>query len=254
MAHGLEHGLRSRLTWLRRNWSRLHRGDQEPLPTDQTALHAWQAYHDGDFEKAVRLGLTNGTSGANAANRAACIHARYLEHSERHRHQAYLDVSQRCESLQKTASKDANVWYLHALALGRYSQSISVTEALAQGMGNRIRNSLERALALQPLHADAHIASGAFHAEILHKVGALVGRLKWGVSRAQATEHFETALRLNPDSAIARIEYANALVLLDGHKSMAQAQRLYHEATQCAPMDAMERLDVALAHREAAAF
>ena len=34
---------------LRKHWARLHRGDAEPFPKDKAALHAWQAYHAGDF-------------------------------------------------------------------------------------------------------------------------------------------------------------------------------------------------------------
>jgi hypothetical protein len=40
----------------------------------------------------------------------------------------------------------------------------------------------------------------------------------------------ETALKLNPDSAITRIEYANALVMMFGKAKMKDAERLYQEA------------------------
>jgi hypothetical protein len=55
---------------------------------------------------------------------------------------------------------------------------------------------------------------------------------------------------MNPDSAIARIEYANALVMLDGKKKMADAIGLYEEAAGCDARDAMERLDVEAAKEE----
>ena len=40
-------------------------------------------------------------------------------------------------------SKDANAHYLYALALGRYGQGISVAAALKQGLGGKIKASLE---------------------------------------------------------------------------------------------------------------
>jgi len=62
--------------------------------------------------------------------------------------------------------------------------------------------------------------------------------------------HFDKALKLNPDSAIARIEYANAMIMLQGKAKMKDAEKLYLDAAKCKPMDAMERLDVELAKTE----
>jgi hypothetical protein len=61
---------------------------------------------------------------------------------------------------------------------------------------------------------------------------------------------FKTALKLNPTSAIAMVEYANGLVMLEGDKKMKDAEKLYADAAACAPMDAMERLDVEMAKAE----
>ncbi|MDO9194683.1 MAG: hypothetical protein Q7U12_17425, partial [Undibacterium sp.] len=52
------------------------------------------------------------------------------------------------------------------------------------------------------------------------------------------------ALALNPDSAIARIEYANGLIMFEGKKKMEDAIALYQEAAAFEAKDAMERLDV----------
>ena len=73
-----------------------------------------------------------------------------------------------------------------AYALGRYSPGISVAKALAQGLGSKVKHALETTLKLQPKHADAHIALGAFHAEVIDKVGKLLGRTQGADDRAQA--------------------------------------------------------------------
>ena len=78
----------------------------------------------------------------------------------------------------------------------------------------------------------------------------MIGGMTYGVKRESSLTHFRKALELNPDSAIARIEYANALVMLEGKKAMKQAEQLYAEAAACEPQDAMERLDVELAREE----
>ena len=83
--------------------------------------------------------------------------------------------------------------------------------------------------------------------EIIAKVGSLVGGLTYGASKEKSLEHFRAALKLNPDSAIARIEYANGIVMLGGKSKIEEATKLYAEAAACIPMDTTERLDIELA-------
>ena len=54
-----------------------------------------------------------------------------------------------------------------------------------------------------------------------------------------------------PDSAIARIEQANGLVMLFGKLKLAEAEKLYEEAARCKPADAMQKLDAEQAREEA---
>ena len=235
---------------LEKHWARLHRGDCEPFPDDDAAQDAWRAYHAGDFAKAVEIGLAAGPSGINAANKAAMIYANYLEDDEAAKLQLFEDIAERCVALQTAVPKNANAWYIHAYALGRYSQGISVAKALAQGLGGKIKSSLDHALKIDPKHADAHIALGTWHAEIIDKVGSMVGGLTYGAKKDASEKHFHTALDLNPDSAIARTEYANGLVMLFGRSRLKDAERLYEEAVACTPADAMEKLDIEAAKAE----
>jgi hypothetical protein len=43
------------------------------------------------------------------------------------------------------------------------------------------------AIKLEPQRADAHIALGVYHAEILDKVGAVLAGLTYGVKKEEAT-------------------------------------------------------------------
>ena len=169
---------------LEKHWPRLHQGDCEPFPdaayvkklfetypelktkvpaaeVAEVLQEAWRAYHRGDFQKAVELGLALGRLGSNVANKAANIYATYLEEDKERKLALFLDSVHRGEALQQSAPGLANAWYFHAQALGRYSQGISVSKALAEGHGGKIKDSLEKALQIEPKHADAHIALGA---------------------------------------------------------------------------------------------
>ena len=235
---------------LKKSWDRLHRGDREPFPKDEGAQEAWRRYHAGDFEGAVEAGLALGGSGLNAANKAACVYGTYLEKSDSKKLKIFEDVAARCEAAIKADPKNPNHYYLLAFALGRYSQGISITKALSQGLGGKIKDALATTIKLEPKLADAHIASGTSHAEIIDKVGAMMGGLTYGAKKETGVEHFEAALKLNPDTAIGRVEYANALVMMFGKAKMTQAEQLHDAAAKCKPMDAMERLDVDAAKAE----
>jgi tetratricopeptide (TPR) repeat protein len=234
---------------LKKQWARLHLGDAEPLPKDAAVLEAWSLFHAGEFKKAVDAGLKTGEGGVTVANKAQAIYANYLEKSEKTKLDLFLEVAQRAEAQAAADPKNANAHYLMAYALGRYSQGISVAKALAQGLGSKVKGALETAIKLQPKHADAHIALGAFHAEVIDKVGKLLGKTQ-GADAATGLKMFQTALKLNPSSAIAKVEYANGLVMLEGDKRMKEAEQLYAEAAECEPLDAMERLDVEMAKAE----
>ena len=237
---------------LKKNWARLHAGDAEPWATaakDENVLAAWALFHAGEFQKAAEAGLKAGASGITVANKAQAIYANYLEKNEKTKLALFLEVSQRAEAQVAAEPKNANAHYFMAYALGRYSQGISITKALAQGLGGKVKGALETAIQLQPRHADAHIALGAFHAEVIDKVGSLLGRTQ-GASKDAGLNMFKTALKLNPASAIAMVEYANGMVMLEGDKKMKEATKLYEEAAACQAMDAMERLDVEMAKAE----
>lgn len=235
---------------LKKQWARLHAGDTEPLPKDAAVLQAWVYFHNGDFQKASETGLAAGGAGITAANKATAIYATYLEKKEKTRLDLFLQVAEQAEAQAAADPKNANAWYWHAYALGRYSQGISVAKALAQGLGGKIKESLEKAIALSPKHADARIALGAFHAEVIDKVGSLIGGMTYGAKKDTGLKLFQEALKLNPGSAIAMIEYANALVMLEGDKKMKEATALYEQAAASTPLDAMEHLDVDMAQAE----
>ncbi len=259
---------------LEERWAALHKGDREPFPSaarvaalakknpafgEWAAGHggakdiaegvqeAWRRFHAGDFTGAIAAGGKLGALGAAAANKAAGIYSLQAAGEEpTHLLQAAIA---RGEAAVQSLPDEANAHYMLALTLGRYSQRISILQALANGMATRVRTHLEAALKLEPKHADAHIALGLYHAEIVAKMGSLLAGITYQASGDAALEHFRRALKLVPGSPIAKIEYANGLLLLDAKRHREQADELYTAAAACEPADAMEQLDVERAQR-----
>ena len=235
---------------LKKAWARLHAGDREPYPANAQLQAAWRAFHRGDFSDAIAQGAKLGPPGANAASKAAAVAATYLEEDDRRAIRLLEEAAGRAEDTTAKMPDNANAWYMLAFVLGRYAQRVSIVKALAEGIGGKVHDALERCIELEPKHADAQIALGLYHAEIIDKVGAFAGRLTYGADAAKSVKHFEQAIKLNPGSAIAHMEYANGLLMLHGDKQKAKAVELYRKAAACKAADAMERLDVEQAKAE----
>ena len=249
-------------------WDELHRGDREPYPSTEriaallkrapklakdaakaaTELQeAWRAYHRGDFQKACEIGESLGALGATVANKAEGIHAVYLVEDEAEKLECFERCAKRAEAAIVELPDEVNAHYFRAFAWGRYSQGISITKALAQGLAGKVRESLDRTLALDDAHAEAHTALGLYHAEIVNKVGGMLAGLTYGAKAATGMAHLEKAIKLTPKAPIAHIEFGNGLLLLNGDKKMDDAAGAYERASKIKPIDAMQALDIAFA-------
>jgi len=211
---------------------------------------AWRSYHTGDFQQAIKLSEQCGVLAHAPANKAAGVYATYLEDDVSVQQACYLAAIERAEKAIEVLPDDPNSHYFHAFNLGRYSQSISIVKALSQGIGGKIQTSLENTLYLQPEHADANIALGAYYAEVINKVGKMLGKLTYGATPAKALKHFERAIELSPDAPIAHIEYGNGLYLLFEEDRLDEVTDLYVKATEMQPVDAMAKLDIEAALAE----
>jgi tetratricopeptide (TPR) repeat protein len=249
---------------LAKAWKALHAGDLEPFPDEKhvakllksnpklgkdaakiaTQLQdAWRAFHRGDFQEAHDSGVALKALGASVAVKAGGIHAAYLLKTDKNKLARYAALADLAEEAIAALPGEANSHYRRAFALGRYSQSLSIAQALAQGIAGKVKSSLDAALALAPKHAEAHTALGLYHAEIVGKVGGMLARFTYGASATEAEKHLKEALKLTPDSPIARIEYGNAQLLLLGSKGEDAAAAAFAKAAELKPRDAMERLD-----------
>ena len=255
---------------LKKAWPALHAGDQEPYPDEKRAKaliaaagkaakgmaandlaqrlqDAWRAFHRGDFQTAYQAGEALGPLGASVAVKALGIHATYLVDDEAEQLKRFEQAAKLAEAAVKALPDEANSHYRHAFALGRYSQGLSIAKALKQGIAGKVRDSLGKALELAPKHAEAHTALALYHAEIIGKIGAMIGGLTYGAKAAEAESHIKTALKLTPDSPIAHIEHGNVLLLLYGEKKEDAAADAFEKASKSKPRDAMEALDAAYA-------
>jgi tetratricopeptide (TPR) repeat protein len=232
---------------LKGQWEALHAGDREPWPDHEKIREAWRLFHAGDFAGAVDRGHDAGEAAHVVVNKASGIYADYLEEDDDTRNAIYTAGIERAEKAAESDPDNPNSHYFHAYHLGRYSPSISIAKALSQGLGGRIKRSLDRAIELAPEHAEAHTALGLYHAEVIAKVGKLVGSMTYGASADKALEHFSEAIRIS-NAPIAWIEYGNGLYLLFGDKRLDESNEAFEKAAAMTPIDAMQALDIEYAN------
>jgi tetratricopeptide (TPR) repeat protein len=210
----------------------------------------WRDFHAGNFKAAFEAGEKLGPVGASVAVKALGIHATYLVDDEGEQEARYQRAAAIAETAVKALPEEANSHYRHAFALGRYSQKLSIAKALKMGLAGKVRQSLDNALELEPRHAEAHTALALYHAEIIGKIGALIGGMTYGAKAADAEKHIKTALKLTPDSPIAHLEHGNMILLLQGDKGEDAAASAYEKAAKLKPRDAMESLDARYAREQ----
>ena len=252
---------------LKKAWPALHAGDGEPWPDDARAAAlikaagkaapkgvtaavlaatlqgAWRAFHRGDFQQAFETGEALGPIGASVAVKALGIHASYLVDDEAAQLACFDSAVALAEAARSALPAEANSHYRHAFALGRYSQRINIAKALKQGLAGKVRESLDQALKLDAKHAEAHTALALYHAEIIGKIGALIGGMTYGAKASEAEKHIQQALKLTPESPIAHVEHGNLLLLLHGAKQEDAAASAFEKASKLNPRDAMEKFD-----------
>lgn len=255
---------------LAKQWKTLHAGDCEPFPDEaeiakrlkkhsrlgkaadagkiaEQLQAAWTDYHSGNFQAAFEAGEALGPLGVSVAVKAAGIHAVHLLDDEREQLKRWESLVALAETAVEALPDEANSHFRHAFALGRYSQSISIAKALTQGLAGKIKVSLDKTLKLAPKHAEAHSALGLYHAEIINKVGAMIGGLTYGAKASTGEELLAKAVKLTPKAPIAHVELANGLILLFGSKREDDAAEAFDLATTLKPLDAMEKLDLEFA-------
>ncbi|MCX7545163.1 hypothetical protein [Marinicella gelatinilytica] len=229
-------------TDLKNVWKHLHAADLAAVPSGDL-LDAWLAYHNGDFAEAVRLGRSLGSKGLPVVIRAVVAYTDYVceddKTSERLLHLAYEYGIETSEG----AHFDYNCEFTTAVAMGRYSQTISITKALHQGFGGKIKKRLATVLEHQPDHAEAHIALALYHAEVINKVGATLGGITYGAKSKTALEHCEKALALAA-TPINLIEAGNVHILLKAKDAVSRATQLYQQAAEMEPLDTVQALDI----------
>lgn len=244
-------------------WSRIHSIDQEPLPSaenlerasgvnaedagalSQTLLAAWVDFHNGDFQGAWEKGKAAGAAGGYVTGLALNSYGTYLA-PEKDRADIFLQAANDARQAAESCPDSVNIEYAHALNIGRYSETVSITKAITSGAALTFKKSLDTCLTIQPGHVPSLLAQGALYAQVIDAVGELAARVSFGATRKKVFAVYEKALDAKTLDAktppVVYLEYAKNIRLLDS-KKQSQVKGLLEQALNAPVLDPLDVFD-----------
>lgn len=206
----------------------------------KTMDEAKAAYAQGRFTEAARIGESLGTSqGFALSAESLSIHANYI--AKKGEKKELLE--QAVALARKAVTSDPGNADAHlqlARAIGRRAETVGVFEAA--GEAEKIRESTENALRINPKLAAAHLSLGRWHSELVGAMGSFIARTVYGARKKDAIASFEKALALAPDAKYVPLQYAFGLLALDSFKYREKARDFLMRSIKLPAKDAYERI------------
>lgn len=255
---------------LRENWDALHRRDGLPWPDEEYVKRfyengpdddpgavvrrlreGWRAFHEGDFQRAWRIGNETGPPGGILSAYAWLVYVTRSVEDQNLRRRMLKDQCERLEPVLERGAPRAADWELACLALlyGNYARNISTGRARIEKVPERVKALVEAALEKNPENPLALGVLGIYHAEIVSRLGDFLGRVAYGATGKEAEKHFERAIAADPGFIQLRVEYARALLSLFGENRENEALAHLDKALETKPRDALEFLEQKRAER-----
>jgi len=206
----------------------------------KTIDEAEAAYAQGRFADAARIGESLGTSqGFALSAKSLSVHAHYIaKQGEKKELLEHAVTLARKAVLSDPDNADAHLQL--ARATGRRAETVGVFEAA--GQADKIRESTENALRLNPKLAAAHLSLGRWHSELVGAMGSFMARTVYGARKKDAIASFEKALVLAPNAKSVPLQYALGLLALDSFQYREKARNLLTRSIKLPAKDAYERI------------
>lgn len=205
----------------------------------QDAGEARSMLMEGKWREAARSAAALGTSAGYALAAEALTDGAALV-ADGEKRPLFVQAQTYAKKAISTAEGNPEGYFRLAVAQGRLAQYAGIVESL--GIAKDIKRNLERAITLGMNSAPPYVALGLWHATVSSK-GALAAAAT-GARRSEVATNFKKALTLEPSNLTARLEYANALLLLDRDRNRQEAVSQLQAALTMTPADFWQRRDL----------
>jgi hypothetical protein len=179
------------------------------------------AYADGKFIIAANLAESEGSADAlSFAARARVADAIMRE-------ELCLDCLTRAQATAEMAiAQDPNQaegYVQLAVAIGFRGRLLSTLEAQSEGLAEKGRAAVDRALQLDPSNAWARASLGGWHLEIVHRAGRILASVLYDANEEEGLANFRAGLAGDPGSLLLHYHYALSILALDTERFRAEA-------------------------------
>ena len=206
----------------------------------QSIDEAKAAYTQGRFAEAARISERLGTSqGFALSAKSLSVHAYYIAKEGEKKEL----LEQAVTLARKAVTSDPGNADAHlqlARVIGRRAETVGVFEAA--GEAEKIRESTENALRINPKLVAAHLSLGRWHSELVGAMGSFMARTVYGARKKDGIASFERALALAPNAKAVPLQYALGLIALDDFKYHEKARNLLMRSIGLPAKDAYERI------------
>ena len=203
---------------------------------------AYQAFKDGRFEEAAKLGSAGGSAeDLSIAAAARMAEGRfYLAGDER------IAALNQAQALARRAIRlepgHVRAHMVLAVALGAASREMGLWDAYFSNNAEIGRREIDQCLTLSGESARARALIGEWHLEVVRRGGAEFAHMLYGADIEQGIAAFEQAMAQSPDDPIIPAEFGLALIALQDDTYLPRAAHALNQALALTPRDAYERL------------
>lgn len=197
-------------------------------------VHAHPLLIEGRFADAYHQGRAAGGEGWLLAAQAANLYAFYIATSDSEIVKWFALGQEAAQRALEFNAQSAEAHFELARSIGGQLSQQNLLRRV--NSVSAMRDHLLQALRLRPDYPEAKAALGVWHLEVSQ---AGIGWL-YGASTNQVRPLFEEALRLEPNSILIRVWYAQALVKMGAPQ---QARLQLEQALRLAPRNAAERFE-----------
>ena len=157
---------------------------------DERLVNARQEFLSGNYEKSIGIAHEINTIEAKIfQSRAISVHAYFFLDDETAK-EKFLNAYQIMKKLSLKNSGNAEIFTEAAHALGRYGQKIGIMSAITEGIADRVKNYLDKALKIDDTNIIANLSKGLWHAEIINQAGKTLAKAIYGADINKARKHF----------------------------------------------------------------
>ncbi len=139
--------------------------------------------------------------------------------------------------------KDNAETYVEAAhALGRYGQEIGIMSAVSEGIAEKVKKYLDKAISINENNIIANLSKGIWHAEIINEAGKTLGRVLYGAKPEMAKRHFKKVYNLNSKEIGLLYELSYGYFLLGEEEDLKISLALINKILNLSPTSHLDSL------------